>query len=109
VYDADLKLSSFYCSFLIQVTEQEIYNSILDNETIGDPWKTSFAFIRSFIDIDANVTNDVKLAKRFIDLNDDQTIDEFKRSRLNRLKTIEIQNAYKNESDKSLFKLTPVS
>jgi CO dehydrogenase/acetyl-CoA synthase epsilon subunit len=94
---------------LIQVTEEEINNGILDNVTIVDPWKTSFAFIRSFIDIDSNVINDTKLAKRFIDLNDDRTIDELKRSRLNRLKTIAIQNAYKNEADKSLFKLAPVS
>ena len=89
------------------MTEQEIYEGIL-NTGILEPWKTSIVFVRNIKDIEQNVSKDVELSKKFIDLNMDETINTQIKDHLNELKNVHIPEAYKNFKDISIMNLEPV-
>ena len=90
------------------MTEQEIYEGILNDEKRKDPWNSSLVFIRKIKDIEQNIEKNIKLRSRFIDLNEDGKIKTLVKDRLNKLKTTELKRVYKKEVEKRVIKLDPV-
>ena len=91
------------------MTEQEIYEGILDSKKRKDPWSTSLVFIRYIKDIEQKLTANLKLAKRFIDLTQEGKVNMLVKDRLNKLKNVDIKKAYNNKNkEKNVTEFEPV-
>jgi len=69
--------------FIFKVTEKEIFNGILRAKKLTN---NVLCFIREIDDIEENISSNIKLAKRFIEIDDNGNIDESPKSFLNALK-----------------------
>jgi hypothetical protein len=69
--------------YFVSVTEKEIFNGILNRKNLST---NVLCFMREIEDIEENIDANVKLAKRFIDLDSQNRVDESSLSLLNDLK-----------------------
>jgi len=95
--------------YFVSVTEKEIFNGILTTKNLST---NVLCFMREIDDIEQNIEANVKLAKRFIDLDSQNRVDQSSLSLLNDLKHKKIpaklpeSNIFKFHVGKiSIFKL----
>jgi hypothetical protein len=69
--------------YFVSVTEKEIFNGILNRKNLST---NVLCFMREIDDIEQNIGTNVKLAKRFIDLDSQNRVDQSSMSLLNDLK-----------------------
>lgn len=69
--------------YFVSVTEKEIYNGILNGKNLAS---NVLCFIREIDDIEKHINTNIKLAKRFIDLDAQNQIDQSSLNLLNDLK-----------------------
>ena len=69
--------------YVFKVTEKEIYNGVLNNKKVE---KNVLFFQREIEGIEESLNTNLKLAKKFIDIDDNNKIDESARTLLNDLK-----------------------
>ena len=84
---------------MVLVTEHEFYDGILNAENVND---NALCFVREIEDINDRFKENDALISKYIDLNEDKTIDQESMALLNDLKNNKLKKAL---SDNNLIKL----